>query len=277
MATKTPEAHATHVALRRRCGALAAAVLVTLAAAAPAAQAGDVDTLIRQGVALRRQGKDREALEVFERAAQIRRTPRAAAQIGLTEQALGLWVKAEEHIKEATAATDDAWIRKNRATLDGSLATIQERLATIEVWGERPAGAEVLINGELAGTLPATGNIRVAIGTVTLTVRADGHVESTRTLELKKGDSVREHVTLEAVPRPRPRRRLALQSPADAADATVVQQPVEAQPQAPVAEERPPVYGRWWFWTIVGAAVIGGAATGYVLTRPSSCPTETCL
>ena len=82
---------------------------------------------------------------MFERAAQIRKTPRAAAQMGLTEQALGLWVRAEEHIKEAVADMHDPWVRKNRATLDESLATIQERLATIEVWGERPTGAEVLM------------------------------------------------------------------------------------------------------------------------------------
>ena len=109
-----------------------------------------------------------------------------------------------------------------------------------------------------------------------LTVRADGRVESTRSLELKKGDFVREHVNLEAVPRPRPRRRIAMEAPADATVPAVVQQPVDAQ-QGPGAEDSPPFYGRWWFWTIVGAAVIGGAATGYVLTRPAACPTETCL
>jgi Tfp pilus assembly protein PilF len=34
-------------------------------------------------------------------------------------------------------------------------------------------------------------------------------------------------------------------------------------------EEKPPVYKRWWFWTLVGGAVAAGAAT-YVLTRPAA-------
>jgi hypothetical protein len=37
----------------------------------------------------------------------------------------------------------------------------------------------------------------------------------------------------------------------------------------PVGKEKPPVYKRWWFWTLVGGAVAAGAAT-YVLTRPAA-------
>ena len=35
-----------------------------------------------------------------------------------------------------------------------------------------------------------------------------------------------------------------------------------------------PVYTRWWFWTIVGAVVVGGGATAYFLTRSKGqeCP-----
>jgi tetratricopeptide (TPR) repeat protein len=40
---------------------------------------------------------------------------------------------------------------------------------------------------------------------------------------------------------------------------------VDARP----VEEKPPVYKRWWFWTLVGGAVAAGAAT-YVLTRPAA-------
>jgi hypothetical protein len=35
----------------------------------------------------------------------------------------------------------------------------------------------------------------------------------------------------------------------------------------PKAEERPPIYKRWWFWTAVGAVVAGGAVAAYALTR----------
>lgn len=38
-----------------------------------------------------------------------------------------------------------------------------------------------------------------------------------------------------------------------------------AQPGPPPEESRP-FYGRWWFWTIVGAAVVGGVAATVALT-----------
>ncbi|MBS2029502.1 MAG: tetratricopeptide repeat protein [Deltaproteobacteria bacterium] len=39
---------------------------------------------------------------------------------------------------------------------------------------------------------------------------------------------------------------------------------------APTAavEESPPAYKRWWFWTGIGAAVVAGCATAYVVTLP---------
>jgi len=48
-------------------------------------------------------------------------------------------------------------------------------------------------------------------------------------------------------------------------------------PAGPAAEESSPVYTRWWFWTLVGAAVIGAgigiaAATGvFTKTQNGSC------
>ena len=153
-------------------------VAVSIGAWAPAAAAADdVDALIRKGVELRRQGKEREALEQFKRAAEAGKTPRAMGQMALAEQALGLWVQAEEHLKEALAAPNDAWVRKNRKTLDESLATISDRLGTLDVWGT-PEGAEVQINGEAAGTLPATGSVRVTAGIVSVAVRAKGFTDS---------------------------------------------------------------------------------------------------
>src|SRR6185295_19111982 len=71
-----------------------AAGLAVMAATAPVAAAGsdahaDAEALLQHGVELRRQGRDREALEEFQHAAAIKRTPRAVAQIGMAEVALG--------------------------------------------------------------------------------------------------------------------------------------------------------------------------------------------
>lgn len=266
--------------------AIVLATSLAVSALARPAAAEDVESLVRQGIELRKQGKEREALEVFERAAQIRKTPRVMAQVALAEQALGLWVKAEEHLKEAIATPEDPWIKKNRKTLDDSLVIIQDRLSTVEIWGE-PAGAEVKLNGELVGTLPATGSLRVPAGSVTLSVRAKGHVDSSRSLELKKGDFAREHVTLQPAPVARApevpvyvAETLALAATQGSAGGNAGGPPLIEKPRQgeAVSDDSTPLYKRWWFWTIVGAVVVGGAATVFMLTRGSECaePGVTC-
>lgn len=41
---------------------------------------------------------------------------------------------------------------------------------------------------------------------------------------------------------------------------------------AKLSEERTPLTKRWWFWTAVGSALVGGAALTYALTRESPAP-----
>src|SRR4051812_22766853 len=80
------------------------------------ARAEDPEALIREGVRLRRAQKDQEALEYFQKAYDTGKTPRAAAQLGLCEQALGMWVASEKHVYEALKAAKDSWVAKNRST-----------------------------------------------------------------------------------------------------------------------------------------------------------------
>jgi len=88
--------------LPRRLTAIAA-LLMTLASSPTWAQTS-LNAQISRGVALRRQGRDASALEVFQSAWRSSRAPRALAQVALAEQALGRWVAAEAHLVEALAA-----------------------------------------------------------------------------------------------------------------------------------------------------------------------------
>ena len=83
---------------------LAAWVILGIAGQAWAA---DADELIRQGVERRRHGDDVGALDLFEQAYSKGHGPRALAQVALAEQALGKWVVASEHIREALAIQRD--------------------------------------------------------------------------------------------------------------------------------------------------------------------------
>lgn len=79
------------------CGLLAAQV-------AHAQTATSVDDLIHHGVELRRHGDDSGALLEFRRAYEAGHSPRAAAQMGWAEQALGRWLEADAHLREAMLA-----------------------------------------------------------------------------------------------------------------------------------------------------------------------------
>lgn len=241
---------------------LIAASLVVAAGVAHAQES--VDALVKKGVELRRQMRDREALAEFQKALAISRTPKVLAQVALAEQAIGLWVKAEVDLEEAMAAKPaDRWIEKNRGQLQEALQTIKAHLGSVEIWGS-PDGAEVSINGELKGTLPLPHPVRSSDEQVTLVVRAKGFFEVSRTVNVSPGTVAREHVELRPMTAP----------PVAAATATETAQPaadLTAHPAAPSGGDAgsTPLYDRWWFWTAVGVVAVGAGAGAYLLARPA--------
>ena len=247
-------------------------LLVSLLVWQPGVRAEDADTLLRQGVALRKERKDREAFELFQRAVGIQKTPRALGQLGLCEQALGLWPKAESHIKEALDGAGDPWIKKNRSTLEESVRAIGEHLGSLEIWGD-PADAEVLFNGHPVGALPATGPVRVEIGQVAVTVRAKGYADTIRAIDVKAGDSLRENVTLVAAAPAPIMPPMALGAPAPSAGEQTPSLVAQQGATAGETSDRP-VYARWWFWTTVGAVAAGGIAAAILLSRGQSSPCD---
>lgn len=172
--------------------------LIVLVGATSAAHAEDADALIHKGIELRKQGKDQDALEVFRRAQALAPTPRAAAQLGFAEQALGRWVDAYEHVDDALHAANDPWIAKNRPVLESSLATIRKHVGEVEILGE-PGGAEVRVDGRPQGTLPLNRRIRAAAGTISVEVRAAGFLPVTRAVVVTPEELVRETIILQPV------------------------------------------------------------------------------
>src|SRR5689334_525519 len=115
-------------------------MIVSFGGAALAADSAD--QLIKKGLEARKRGDDLGALPLFEQAYKLSPTPRAAAQRGFCEQALGRWADAEVHLEEALKSPEDAWVKKNRGPIQASLTTAKAKVAIIEVTGE-PVGGEV--------------------------------------------------------------------------------------------------------------------------------------
>jgi hypothetical protein len=171
-----------------------------LAAAPATAAPGEVEQEINAGLDLREKGQDREALEHFQKAYELSKGARALAQMSLAEQALGLWVDAESHLKLALDSKDDKWIRSNRQALEGALSSIQRRLGSLEILGNA-TGAEVRINGVLAGTLPLSGPVRTKAGTAQVDVTADGYYPVSLTVTVPAMGLARETVNLVMKPK----------------------------------------------------------------------------
>jgi hypothetical protein len=138
------------------------------------AEATDDDALIREGVELRRLGRNEDALERFRRAHALRATARSQAQIALAQQALGRWVEAEVDLSASLDAADDPWIARHRAILDVALRTIRDHLGTLQVECS-VEGATIIVEGEVAGVATKPGRKRVLAGTTRVEVQAPGY------------------------------------------------------------------------------------------------------
>jgi len=179
------------------------------------------DALIHRGIELRREGNDRAALGELERAYAIKRSAHAAAQLGFVEQALGLWPQAEQHVREALAAKDAPWVRKNRTTVDAALATIRAHIGHVQIDGGVP-GAQVTVNGRPVGLIPLPDAVPVSAGPVDIEVRAVGYAPVLKTVNVAAGELTRVPFTLQQIAR---------------APAT----PVQPGPFAPRSAASPPV------------------------------------
>jgi hypothetical protein len=169
----------------------AAIVLCAVVTSAPVRAADDTEALISRGIELREQGKDDQALEVFRKADAAAPSPRTKAQVGLAEQALGIWVAAEAHVEAALAAKEDAWIERYRAPLASALAIIKKHVGSLEVRGGVP-GADVLIDGAKIGTLPMRAPWRVEVGRRAIEVRAAGYYTASRATDIVASSTTRE-------------------------------------------------------------------------------------
>lgn len=226
--------------------------------AARASGADSAESLIAEGVELRRVGQDAEALSKFEKAYQLTPTPRAAAQLGLCLQAIGRWSEAEAKLSEALKAREDRWVQKNRDVLRESLEAVKANVARVEVNGG-PDGAVVTINGREIGTFPLAQAVVVNAGAADIEVTKPGFVRGFRSLNLTGGQYQRVVIRLEeardltaAAPGPTPVSLAVNPEPGGAEEAGALGERADKPAKGPF-------YRRAWFWGAVGAAVVAGA------------------
>ena len=158
------------------------------------------DEFVARGIAMRAQGKDAEALKLFEEAAEIDPgSVRVQIHLATVHQALGNWLLADDYLTVALEHQNHPYINRHRQSLDEARRVIDANIGRFAVDG-RPAGAEVRLNGRLVGTLPLAKPVRATVGSYTLDVRLEGHYPSQRPISITGGALVRETVQLERLP-----------------------------------------------------------------------------
>jgi tetratricopeptide (TPR) repeat protein len=198
----------------------------------------DVDAIIARGIALRREGDDARALDVFRQAEKLEPdSARVQVHLAATYQALGQWEAADRYLTKALGDPSDPYIQKHQATLAAARHTVDGHISTLEIGGS-PRGAQIRLNGRLLGTLPLTRPVRVEAGIYTLEAQLPGYYPMTRSVALAGGVVVQEAVELA----PQDGDRGAL-TPTDGGNA-------------------PGPRTSWVTWTLAGLAVGAGVGTG---------------
>lgn len=250
----------------RWLGAMVSFLAAVAGASAPSAATTDeqVEASIKKGVALRRAGNDEAALPEFKKAYDLSHSARAAGQVGLCEQALGLWAEAHDHLVEALQSPDDAWVKKNRAVLEEQVAAANGHVGRVEINGE-PAGAQVYVNGRPVGRLPLDRPLKLATGRIRIELRAPSHLSAEESVDLKPGAYERVGIRLVRSPEP-----ATGASSSERPVPTTIPEPAVALAAAPPSTSEtsePSTQRRAWVWAAIAAVAIGGAVTAFLVSR----------
>jgi tetratricopeptide (TPR) repeat protein len=240
--------------------AVGLAAVIAGVAAAPARPAAaetkgeQAEALIREGVELRAQDQTARALAVFEKAYDLARTPRTAAQLGLCELELARYVDAQRHLLEALASPDHPWIAKNKPILMRQLATAAANVGELALTVS-PAGANVLLNGKPIDRSLAGPSIRLEKGPVEVEVRAPGYQPAHETVTIRGGQS--EQRTFALAPEPTQPAAVATSLEPAPPNSGAAVDLVTAPPPAGQAARRQRI-AAW----ITGGAALGALALG---------------
>lgn len=277
--------------------ALAAGVMLFMTASAwaePAAEPTAVDLKAQGDEAMQRIDYER-ALDLYNRAYSLEPSPALLYNRGRAYEALARYPEALEQL-QAFERDAPPELKSRVKKLDELLARVRIRVSELDVRCN-VNGARVLLRAKVLGTTPFAKPLWVNAGKAVIEVNADGYQPFKQTVTLTGGGKVSlvakllsksssgllivnspiagatvfvDGKRLGAVPvqmaLPAGRHRVVVRHPDyDEAD-TSVEMAAGARNEISVPLDKPPgLLSRWWFWTGVGVAVVGGAVLTYAL------------
>jgi len=241
-------------------------------------------------------GNPADALVAYTEASTLSSDPALLYNMGRALQGLARYAEALDRM-EAFAAKASPELRARVPRLDALIAQLRGRVATLTLRCNVP-GAEVRIREHEVGKTPMTPSLKVDAGHATLEVVAEGYLPDKREIDLPGGGLSSIDVILRSkatngvllVTSPvtgtlvsiddQPSGKVPLEAILTAGThtlslgkdgyeptrtSTVLGAGERKSVSIPLEEVRP-LTSKWWFWTIVGAAVAGGVVTVVALT-----------
>jgi len=205
-----------------------------------------------QGTTLYERGDYVAALRKFEEAHRTYPNPLIQLNIGLCKEKLDRAAEAAGHFEAFLLASGAAAFPRRITAVRKKLDRLRGRLGNVTLRCPH-SGAAVELDGRGAGLTPLPHRLYMDPGSHWISVKKDGFRLSKRDLVLAAGEHQQITVTLEPI-------RTSL------VPAAALPRPVK-QPLPPGPEVSDPFYKKWWFWTAVGAVVLGSAAASVAATQ----------
>lgn len=212
-----------------------------------------------------------EARVLFEQAHALRPSARTLRGMGKVSFELKQYVRAQKELNAALVELRSPLSEAQRHEVLGLLLRVEKFIGRLVVNVKpKDAAASVILDGT-----KVEGELKLDLGTHELSVQAPGYRPLSRTVSIEGGKTQRLELTLTpSDPGRTSSQPLAagLSEPMFGA-ASATSAPEGATQPYPQDRPRAGVLKQWWFWTIVGAVVVGGAATAIALTtQPSAEP-----
>lgn len=291
---------------------LAPLVLMLAAGAAAADEDAARITEARQkfvvGAELVKRAQWSEALAAFEQSAQLRPHPITQFNVGACLRALGRYARAREALGGALAASSPKNLLPEALAAEAraSLAQIDQILVHVELT-VAPREASVALDGQpLAAppSSPGAWSLTLDPGAHLFTLSRKGYADAVVNRSFAPGaraplaleldrlpatlhlacnrpgavvsvDGIDVGVTPVEVQRPSGSHAVTIRLPGFVTyrGKLVVQPGEEARLNAPLEQQRTPIYRKWWFWAAAVVVLAGASVGSYFAARAAETPT----
>jgi hypothetical protein len=212
-----------------------------------------------EGESLFRHRKYAEALAEYQQALELSASPSLRYNIGLCQYRLDSPLEARRQFVQYLADMPPALLTEERrqevqrylGMIDGSLGLLEVQIPV--------EGAAVSVDGTVVGTAPLSAPVAVLPGDHEVSAEAEGYAPLSMPVSVQAGG----RLSLQLV--------LIPQAPPEPEGGTEVEVPVEPPPPPPPPADEG--ISAAWFWVttgIAGAAAVGAAVTGALLSQKRS-------